>query len=125
MAVRTDADAVRAIMDNISLLDAEIDVYIAIANPMVTSTLGGGDLTGDQLTEIERWLSAHLIAMTRERMGETEKVGEASIKYIGKFGMKWESTPYGQMVLVLDTSGAFAKQGKQAISINAVTSFED
>ncbi len=123
MAVRTSAADVKAIMDS-SLLDAEVDVYIEIANPIVTDVMDGSGVGTTRLEEIERWLTAHLISITRERMGDTEKLGEASIKYIGKFGMGLESTPYGQTVLLLDTSGAFGDQGKVAISITAITSFD-
>ena len=122
MAVRTKATEVKAIMDT-SLEDAEVNVYIGIANPVVTDVMDGSGVGAVRLEEIERWLTAHFITVTRERMGETEKLGEATIKYVGKFGMGLDSTPFGQTVQILDTTGAFGDQAKRPISINAITSF--
>ena len=123
MAARTTETEVKAIMDT-SLLDAEVEVYIGIANPVVTDVMDGSGVGAVRLEEIERWLTAHFITVTRERMGDTEKLGEASIKYIGKYGMGLDSTPFGQTVQLLDTTGQFADEGKRVISITAITSFE-
>lgn len=121
---RTDATAVNAIMD-ISLTDVEIDVYIAIANSIVTDNLGSlTEFSVAQLTEIERWLTAHLITITRERRGVREKLGEAEVDHADVFEMGLKSTHYGQMVSMLDTSGTLAASGKKKISIKAITSFE-
>jgi len=122
MANRTTATEVKAIMDT-SLEDSEVDVYIGIANPIVTDVMDGSGIGTVRLEEIERWLTAHFITVTRERMGDAEKLGEASIKYIGKFGMGLDSTPFGQTVQILDTTGQFGDQGKRPISITAITSF--
>ena len=122
MAVRVTATEVRVIITT-SLLDAAIDAYIAVANPMVTNTVTCG-LSAAILKEIERWLTAHLIAITKERTAIVEKLGDAQITYAGTFGEGMSSTPYGQMVLQLDTCGSFANVGKKAISIKAITSFE-
>ena len=122
MAVRVTATDVRAIIPT-SLLDAAIDAYIKIANPMVTNTVTCG-LSEAVLKEIERWLTAHLISITQERMTTEEKLGEASVKYSGVFGEGLKSTTYGQMVLQLDTCGQFGNLGKKEITITAITSFE-
>lgn len=122
MAVRVTATEVRVIIET-SLTDAAIDSYIAVANPMVTNTVTCG-LAAAVLKEIERWLTAHLISITKERTTTEEKLGEATVKYAGTFGEGLKSTPYGQMVLQLDTCGQFANLGKKVISITAITSFE-
>jgi len=122
MARTTEAE-VNEIMD-MSLTDPQILPFINLANRMVTSVLGGSGLSDELLEDIERYLSAHLIATTKARMGEKEQIGEATVVYIGKFGMGFQSTPYGQMVLLLDTTGKFAVSGKKAINIKAITSFE-
>ncbi|KKL57637.1 hypothetical protein LCGC14_2233380, partial [marine sediment metagenome] len=106
-----------------ALLDAAIDAYIAVANPMVTNTVTCG-LSASVLKEIERWLTAHLISITKDRMTTEEKLGEATVKYSGRFGEGLKSTSYGQTVLMLDTCGSFAKLGKKDVKIIAVTSFE-
>jgi hypothetical protein len=122
MSARVNSGEVREIITT-SLTDPAIDAYIAIANPMVTNTVTCG-LGATTLKEIERWLTAHLIAITKERTATEEKLGEASIKYAGVFGEGLKSTSYGQMVLQLDTCGGFANLGKKAASIKSITSFE-
>ena len=122
MAARVTATEVRVIIET-ALLDAAIEAYIAVANPMVTNTVTCG-LSASILKEIERWLTAHLIAITKDRTTTEEKLGEASVKYSGRFGEGLKSTSYGQTVLMLDTCGSFAKLGKKDVKIIAVTSFE-
>jgi hypothetical protein len=124
MAVRVTATQVKAIMDT-ELTDAQVDAYIVSANVMVNEIMGTTEVT-DVLTELERWLSAHLIAITRERQAAKEGAEEASITYTGKYGMALQSTSYGQMVLTLDVSGAFANasDAKQPIVWKAIQSFD-
>jgi len=125
MAVRVTAAEVKAIMDGCTVLDDTVDVFIISANLTVTKMLGSDTTIGDTLLkEIERWFAAHMIASTIDRTTVTEKIGDVSVKYTGEFGKKLEATPYGQMVLQIDTSGKMAKLGKKAASIIAVTSFE-
>jgi len=122
---RTTVDEVKEIMDNTALDDAQITPYITVANTIVTDELGSSsELTDDKLEEIERWLTAHLIAITRERITKQEKLGDASVTYTGAFGSGLDSTPYGQMVRILDVSGILGNLGKRVISIKAITSFE-
>lgn len=122
MAVRVTATEVRVIITT-SLLDADIDSFIAIANVMVTNTVTCG-LAAATLKEIERWLTAHLITITKERETTEEKLGEASVKYAGVYGEGLKSSRYGKMVLILDTCGGFANLGKRAAGIKSITSFE-
>ena len=122
MAVRVTATEVRVII-NTALTDTAIDAYIAIANPMVTNTVTCG-LSEAVLKEIERWLTAHLIGITKERATTKEKLGEASVEYAGTFGAGLKQTSWGQMVLQLDTCGQFGNLGKKDIDITAITSFE-
>lgn len=122
MAVRVTATEVKVIIAT-SLSDTAVDAYIAIANPMVTNTVTCG-LSAAVLKEIERWLTAHLISITKDRMTTDEKLGEASVKYSGVFGEGLKSTSYGQMVLDLDTCGQFGNLGMKDIKITAITSFE-
>ncbi len=119
---RVTAAEVREIITT-ALGDTAIDAYIAIANPMVTNTVTCG-LAAATLKEIERWLTAHMIAITNDRTTTEEKLGEATVKYVDVYGEGFKSTSYGQMVLLLDTCGGFANLGKKAVSIKAITSFE-
>lgn len=122
MANRTTAAKVQEILDTALSLE-DIDKYITIASSMV-DTLATTSLGESTLTEIERWLTAHLIVVTKERRGIKEKLGDAEITYANIFGAALNSTDYGQMVAFLDTSGTLAQQGKKKISIKVVTSFE-
>jgi hypothetical protein len=121
---RTTAAEVKQIIDT-DLSDTIVDAYIGDANALVTNVLGDDTTLGDTLKEsIEKWLTAHMIASTRERMGQEEEAGSAKIKYVGKTGLNLSSTAYGQMVLTLDSTGNFASLGGKKASIYAVTSFE-
>ena len=104
MAVRVTAEDVRNIMPTTTLEDDVIDVYIISANVWVNSLLlDKYDET--VLKEIERWMSAHMIAMTQERVAKEEGAGGAYIKYAGDWGEGLLSTSYGQMVYNLDPDG--------------------
>lgn len=122
---RTTVREVTKIMDGLTLDDPIIDAYIKGANLMVTKILGDDTTLGSSLmTEVEKWLTAHMIASTRWRTVSEEKVGDASVKYSGVYGLGLNSTPYGQMVKVLDTTGKIAaSEGKQSASIIAIESF--
>jgi len=59
------------------------------------------------------------------RMASKEKVGEAEVTYTGKWGELLKSTPYGQMVLLLDTTGKIANAGKAKASMYAIPNFDE
>jgi hypothetical protein len=120
---RTTATEVKKILDSTALSDTDIDSYIVTANVLVNDVLGTG--TTDLLTEIEKWLTAHLIVSTRERQAESEEAGGAKIKYTGKYDAGLKSTTYGQMVLTLDTTGKMATLSGRAAKITAVKSFDE
>jgi hypothetical protein len=124
MTARVTATEVKAILDASELTDATVDSFIFGANALVNSVFGDTDVT-DLTKEIERWFTAHLIATTVERMAEREGVGGASITYTGKYGMNLSSSPYGQMVLTLDTSNLMAGLGNRNASVFAVPSFDE
>ena len=122
---RTTAAEVKAIMDNCTVDDTVVDVFIISANALVTRTLGSDTTIGSTLLEeIERWFTAHMLASTLCRMGTDEKLGEASIKYTGVFKEKLSSTPYGQVVMQLDFTGKMGNVGKKGASITAIKSFD-
>ena len=104
---------------------SQISPYIEAASIMVDDIAAVGSLSDSRLKEIERWLTAHLIAITKERRGIEEEIGgETRVKYADVFGPGLQSTDYGQMVAKLDTKGTLAAQGKRKVYIKAVTSFE-
>lgn len=121
MAVRVTATDVKQILDDSTLEDAIVNTYITGANALVNAALGTG--TTDLLKEIERWMAAHMIAVTRERLAYKEAAGSAMITYVGEFKGGLDSSPYGQMVKTLDTTGAMAALDKKPASVYAVKSF--
>lgn len=121
--IRTTVDLVKEIIDT-SLTDALISGYINTASLMVDNS-SITTLSDDTLAEMERWLTAHLISITRERMTVKETVGDASVQYSDKkFGDGLKASNFGQMVLALDTSGTFARMGYRTATITAVKSFD-
>jgi hypothetical protein len=124
MAARVTAIEVKAIMPGVSILDATVDLYIVAGSLLIDSVFGASNV--DALTiQIEKWFIAHMIASTQNRMAIEEKLGDASVKYHDWKGEGLNSTPYGQMVILLDRLGLMANIGKKAASMYAVTSFEN
>jgi len=121
---RTTAAEVMEIMPDTSLTTIQITPFVDIASAILTDHLSSCGLSETELTEIERWLAAHLIATTAERQLKSQKVGEASVTYQGVFGAGLNSTTYGQMVMMLDSCGILAQLGKKKIRIHAITSFD-
>jgi len=119
MAVRTTLTDVKNVIET-SLIDGDITSLINQANLIVTRKVGGEGLTSELLKDIETWLTAHLIAITKERQPEKEKVGQIEALYHKNPDGIMEQTTYGQMVLFLDTSGKFQESEKKRTSFNAI-----
>lgn len=121
---RTSATEVKQIIDT-SLTDAQIDAFIAGATELVTEVIGSNTTLADALKEeIERWLTAHMIASTRERQLVSGGAGGATAVYQGKTAMGLDSTLYGQTVKTLDATGSFAALGGKSAKMIAITSFD-
>jgi hypothetical protein len=122
------ASDVRLIM-NVSITklpDATVSPFLTAAEDLVDTIFASGEVVSDTLMEeIKKWLTAHMIASTIYKFTSEEKLGDASVKYTGKWGSKLESTPYGQMVLILDTTGKMANMGKMSAGIFAVPEFDE
>lgn len=120
MSVRTTKAAVRYIIET-ALEDDELDALIKQANLMVTRVVGNEGLATDLLKDLETWLTAHLIAIGKERQPISEKVGEIwlSFQELGGKGFL-EMTTFGKTVLFMDTSGSFQKRSLKQASITAI-----
>lgn len=121
---RTTSDEVKSIIST-TLDTGVINQYIATAGLLVDSYLSTTTLSDTVLTEIEKWWTAHLISTTTQRQVTQEKLGDAAVTYAGTYGAGLSSTSYGQMVLMLDSSGTLSRAGKQVISINAIKQNDD
>jgi len=125
MAVRTTATEVKGILDSCVLADSVVDTYIATANRFINVVYAdSASLTDAQLEDIEMWLTAHMISVSRHRQTAAETIDDVTVKYTGYWSKQLESTSYGQMVLMLDTTGLMGNVGKRAAWIKAITSFE-
>jgi hypothetical protein len=122
---RVTPTEVKTIMDNCTLTDPVILTFILASNQVVTKVFGYSATEDTLYKEIERWLTAHMIASTISRTTSDEKIGDVSVKYTGQWGKNLDSTPYGQMVKVLDTSGKISNLGKGEATIYAVKSFDE
>ena len=66
MAVRTTIPKVKAIIST-NQSDPVITAMISSANVFVSNALSGAGLSGSVLTEIETWITAHMLAMGPDR----------------------------------------------------------
>lgn len=109
-----------------SLVDADATIFINSANRLVdrVNTIGGMTNAAN-LKDIELWLSAHFIHILFPE-SSMEKADVVSQSFLGKVDLHFDQTRYGQMALLLDTTGTLAKLQKQAktgkstsVSLNA------
>jgi hypothetical protein len=117
---RVSKTDVKAIMDT----DVELNAFIIAADLVIDDLLLDQGYSGAHLKEIARWLSAHF-ACTLDPRVESEKVAGADVKYAfpilrSAAGLGLNASPYGQQVLVLDTSGALNDVGKVASVIESI-----
>lgn len=107
MAERVTVDEVKKLIDT-ELSD--VAPFIKAANLTIDEHLLNDGIGAALLKEIERWLSAHFVAM-RERQLTSETAGDAANQYGGSFGMGLNFTQYGQQVRLLDPTGKLANAG--------------
>lgn len=108
---RTDIIKVKEIIDT-GLEDKQILAHITVANLMVDEHLLGEGYSANLLAEIERWLSAHFVAVQDPRIS-SQNIGDHNITYEGRSGNTGLSrTRYGQQVMILDYHGVLAAANK-------------
>ena len=115
MALRvTPAEVKQIYVYDTAIVDLEANVFITAANLLVNivNTTGGITATAT-LKEIERWLSAHFICI-RDPQASSEKAGSVAQSLQQKVDLHFNQTRYGQMALLLDTSGTLAALQAQA-----------
>lgn len=104
---RASQDDIRNIME--TDLSVSLTPFITVANTLVTkvascATDRNDPLTANQLRDIEIYLSAHLYTF-RDQQYASKKTGDAAATFQGKTDMGLDSSFYGQMAKILDTSG--------------------
>lgn len=120
--MRTTVAKVKLILSETELTDPVIESYIEAASTWLDVLFANQPVEMTMLAELERWLTAHLIVSTQERIAKKEGAGGAFIEYMGIFGEGLKSTPYGQMAISLDTTGLLAAAGMKAIKMRAIKS---
>jgi len=128
---RVTASEVKEILNSkTTVTDVVIDTFILGANALITKIFENDSvITTVMLKELERWLTAHLLVSTIERMYKQEKLDDAEVTYseaVVYFGIgskMLSTTPYGRNVLVLDFTGKMGKTGASNVTVFAVPGF--
>lgn len=97
-------DEVRAIIST-NLEDLVIREYIESTDGIMKGLFQGVSISQGVYKEIQRWLTAHAIAISKERQAKEEGAGGAYIKYSLIQGQGLASTSYGQMAMTIDSTG--------------------
>lgn len=119
MARTSDAEVQKIISLNVL---TTTDPFITTANILVTEHLGDSGLSSALLTEIEKYLAAHLTALhPDERQLTEQEIGEGTDTFGGKFGDLLNFTQFGQTVKMLDSTGILAGVGGKSVSIDTIT----
>ena len=119
MAVLVTKTDVKQVIDT-DLGDTDLDYFISLADLEIVEKLTGKGLSDARLKEIERWLTAHFIASSRDPQIKSEGVDVLSSSYEGQTGMGLEFTRYGQQVMKLDTSGTLGRSGKGGVELQSI-----
>lgn len=100
---------------------AQVEYYITSANLIVTDNLSNVSYSAAKLKEIEIWISAHAVAMDDPEIAK-EKVGQdtEATYSMGKLGEWLQRSRYGEMALLMDTSGKLASIGKREAKMEAL-----
>lgn len=121
--MKTTVEKVRDIIET-ELTDPVVQSFIDGADTWMGPLYENVTITETLFTEIQRWLTAHMIAFSRERMAISEEAGGAKIVYSGQYGVGLLGTSYGQMAVSLDNTGTLADVAgnKKPITFIAVKS---
>jgi len=116
----TDADVKQIIALNVL---TDTTVFIDTAHLLVDEYLSTKGISEALLTQIEKYLSAHLVALHNDERQLTEQeLGDATDTYTGTFGKGLDSTQYGQTVKMLDPTGIFAGiSDAKYVSLDVIT----
>ena len=106
--------------------DATIQACIDVANLIVTAGPAASStpaLGAAHLKEIERWLSAHFVAIKdpvslRSVIGDSESWAFPASVTVA-WGKGLNLTPYGQQAIAIDLTGELAKLGQKRGSFRA------
>ena len=115
MPVRTSTDELRKLLN--CSAEAEVQVFITMANTTVDTLLGSSTLSDAAFKLIETFLAAHYYTLTNERGAlAAETVGDTTERYHNTYSKGFGSTRYGQQAMAFDTTGILASESAKADS---------
>jgi hypothetical protein len=102
--------------------DVNVSAFIQYSTALTDRYLTSANLEPNLMKEIQRWMTAHLIASTIDRQAIMEKAGPAEQEFSDIFDEGFKSTTYGQMAISLDPTGILSdiSDDDQSIVIKAV-----
>jgi len=127
MASRVTDNEVKGIIEVDATL-TDLSAFRTAANQIVVQHLEDLDAydgtDGEaQLKEIERWLSAHMVAIRDMRVAN-EKAGSVGQAFQYKLGLNLQVTMYGQTACMLDSTGTLLSlsnsKGRKAATITSM-----
>jgi len=115
MTARVTTEDVKVIIDT-SI--ADLTVFITAANLLVNGHLSAAGLSEEVLIEIEKYVAAHILSVKDPR---TKSVGVdvLSESYQGQWGFGLKGTSYGQIAILLDTSGILGAMAEKGYALRA------
>lgn len=114
---RIVADDIKATMKVDVLKESgDLDPFIATANALVNESLASEGYSEELLTEIEKYLACHFVAIRERRVASNE-----GTSFEGKTGVGFDYTPYGQMAVSLEFHGVLGRIGKGAGKVQLKT----
>ncbi len=120
MSIRTDEDAVKALLrpgteegdyDDTNTPDLTVHIQTAsvIADQVALCAVAKGKtLTESQLELIERWLAAHFYVMSDQVLHKVSTLNSYG-QFQGETKMQLDASKYGQSAKLVDTSGCLAE----------------
>ncbi|MFP4526445.1 MAG: hypothetical protein ACLFNL_08645 [Bacteroidales bacterium] len=118
MALTTPND-IKLIIDT-DMEDDDISGYIDSASALIETWFSGVSASTTMLKEVERWLTAHLIAMSKERQVKEEGAGGAYVRYSGIFGTGLKTTSYGQTAIEIDSTNTLRSVSGKKLKFMAI-----
>ncbi len=125
MSVRTTSGAVAGILKpggdfDVEADSADLNPFIATANAIANrvatcAAAKSHALSASELELIERWLAAHCWVQS-DQVWASKSTGGASASFQGQTMMRLENSKYGQMALLLDTSGCLEQITKRQVA---------
>lgn len=119
---RTTDVKVREIIPVPASVDS-LEAYRDVASLLVANVIEANhpdELEEEHLEEIERWLSAHFVAIRYTRTSQ-EQIGDVSENYQHKVDLDLRCTMYGQQAMLLDTTGSLAGWNNELKSVSGRT----